>query len=256
MVDLTAPTETDRSFLAAVANILGGAARQRATEAALLHQARHDPLTGLPNRLELADRLTHALARRSREPVSLLLLDLDGFKAINDQLGHDAGDRLLQQVATRPGDCLRPEDTLVRLGGDEFTVIVNDLDQDGAIDLVNRLTAALADPFALPGHATVGATSAWHAPSPTTTPTACCDVPTPPCTGPRPPPPRAPLAPPWPTEDARMDPSSPRVGLQALRERGDRLVDPLARRGREGEHVEEAVDHARPGQVVDLDARI
>lgn len=157
VVDLPAPTETDRLFLAAVANTLGSAARQRATEAALLHQTRHDPLTGLPNRLVLADRLGHALARRSAEPVSLLLLDLDGFKNVNDQLGHAAGDRLLQQVATRLGDCLRAGDTLVRLGGDEFTVIVEDLDDDGSIDLANRLTAALAAPFDLPEPATVGA---------------------------------------------------------------------------------------------------
>ena len=95
-------------------------------EAELTHRAFHDELTGLANRALFRDRLDHALARsgRSREPVVVLLIDLDGFKQVNDSLGHDAGDRLLQELARRFDRTMRPSDTMARLGGDEFAILL------------------------------------------------------------------------------------------------------------------------------------
>jgi diguanylate cyclase (GGDEF)-like protein len=95
------------------------------TEARLHHQAHHDALTGLPNRVLLLDRIEQAMERVGRHGHSLGLLftDLDGFKAINDSLGHDAGDRVLVEVANRLSAELRDCDTLARLGGDEFVIL-------------------------------------------------------------------------------------------------------------------------------------
>jgi diguanylate cyclase (GGDEF)-like protein len=96
--------------------------------------AYHDPLTELPNRTLLHDRLKQAIltSRRENRPLSLLVLDLDGFKEINDGLGHHAGDRVLQQVASRLRVCLRESDTVARLGGDEFAIVLPGTDTDGA----------------------------------------------------------------------------------------------------------------------------
>ena len=92
----------------------------------LERQAHYDPLTLLPNRTLLADRMKQALARarRSNQMIAVCMLDLDGFKAVNDTLGHDAGDRLLQEIARRLRDCVRGEDTVARVGGDEFALVV------------------------------------------------------------------------------------------------------------------------------------
>ena len=136
-------------------------ARERA-EAALRHQATHDPLTGLPNRAELHTRLAAALTREQaagRPAVVLLFCDLNGFKAVNDRLGHHAGDQLLIEVGARIGAGLRAGDTLARYGGDEFLVLAADDDPAAA---EARLTAhvhrALAEPFRLAGEqVTVGA---------------------------------------------------------------------------------------------------
>ena len=100
---------------------------QHEREAELSHQASHDPLTGLANRVLLLDRLDVAvsIATRLGSPVAVLTLDLDGFKAVNDEYGHAVGDRLLQQVTARIQSAVRPADTVARLGGDEFVVIVH-----------------------------------------------------------------------------------------------------------------------------------
>ena len=99
---------------------------RKALEEQLRHQAFHDPLTELPNRALLLDRLDHAMARsdRLREPVAVLFVDLDDFKRINDSLGHEIGDRLLVEVGSRLSSCVRPGDTVARLFGDEFAVLL------------------------------------------------------------------------------------------------------------------------------------
>jgi diguanylate cyclase (GGDEF)-like protein/PAS domain S-box-containing protein len=125
-------------------------------EQQLLHQAFHDPLTGLPNRALLMDRLEHALARSRRRNavLGLLLLDLDRFKVVNDSLGHQAGDELLQQVGERMAAALDPSDTIARFGGDEFTVLVEDVVRPAAVTaLAQRLLSALQEPFSVAGRA-------------------------------------------------------------------------------------------------------
>ncbi len=126
----------------------------------LEHRAFHDPLTGLANRLLFMDRVGHALSRRTGT-VCVLYIDLDDFKAINDTLGHDAGDELLRETARRLCDTLRAADTPARLGGDEFAVLVVDLEESAARVVAERLLAALRAPFQLAGrevavHASVG----------------------------------------------------------------------------------------------------
>ncbi len=125
----------------------------RAVEEAL-HEALHDSLTGLPNRSLFLDRMRHALARAEREsePVAVLFCDLDGFKTVNDSLGHRTGDRLLVMVAERLAERLQPGDTIARLGGDEFAVLLEELREPGdAARAAQRLLDALEAPFELRG---------------------------------------------------------------------------------------------------------
>jgi len=131
------------------------AARAQAVDAAdaLQHQALHDALTGLPNRTLLHDRLAHTLrlVERDASSLALLLLDLDRFKEVNDTLGHQAGDALLQQIAARMRDAVRSSDTVARLGGDEFALLLPGTDRDGAVRATQTLLAALVAPVTLEG---------------------------------------------------------------------------------------------------------
>jgi diguanylate cyclase (GGDEF)-like protein len=124
---------------------------RRALTAELVHKATHDPLTGLPNRGLLSDRLSQALARISRGgEVVALAIDLDGFKSVNDTYGHAAGDEVLVEVANRLHASVRASDTVCRLGGDEFLVICEDLSGGGvARDLAQRIVAAARQPVRL-----------------------------------------------------------------------------------------------------------
>jgi diguanylate cyclase (GGDEF)-like protein/PAS domain S-box-containing protein len=122
---------------------------RKALEGLLRRQAFHDALTGLPNRALFMDRLEHALARAAPRSASVAVLfaDLDGFKYVNDSLGHQAGDRLLGAVARRLAGCARPEDTVARLGGDEFAVLLEEASDDTAVGLAQRLVECLQAPF-------------------------------------------------------------------------------------------------------------
>ena len=115
----------------------------------LAHSAEHDPLTGLPNRLLLGDRINQAiaLARRHSGKVAVLFLDLDGFKHVNDSLGHSVGDQLLQSVAKRLLACVRSPDTVSRNGGDEFIIVLQEMEQPNqAATTARRVLKAVADP--------------------------------------------------------------------------------------------------------------
>jgi diguanylate cyclase (GGDEF)-like protein len=123
--------------------------KQRRVAQRLAHLAYHDPLTDLPNRALLHDRLAQALrvAHRDGTPVALLVVDLDGFKAINDTYGHRAGDRVLQHMATRIRAVLRDPDTVARLGGDEFAVVLPAADVDGARQAARKVQREIQQPM-------------------------------------------------------------------------------------------------------------
>ncbi|MFW5815384.1 MAG: EAL domain-containing protein [Wenzhouxiangella sp.] len=129
--------------------------RRKENERKLHNIAHYDALTGLPNRVLLADRLALAMARarRTKTPLVLAFVDLDGFKAVNDTHGHNVGDSLLIVLSRRMQRCLRETDTVARIGGDEFAVVMNDLaDLAAYTRLINRLLVALAIPEKIEGH--------------------------------------------------------------------------------------------------------
>ena len=143
-----------------VQGILVDISDRKDLEDQLRHQALHDPLTGLPNRVLFVDRLSHALVRRARATngLAVLFLDLDDFKDVNDGLGHAVGDRMLQLVASRLRGVLRAEDSACRLGGDEFAFLLEDATPARAERVAERILAALAAPFELgEGTATLSA---------------------------------------------------------------------------------------------------
>jgi diguanylate cyclase (GGDEF)-like protein len=129
---------------------------RKAAEEQLLHEAYHDALTGLPNRALFTDRLGRAVVRVKHSEgfrFAVLFLDLDGFKVVNDSLGHMAGDHLLMGISRRLEASARSNDTVARLGGDEFAILVNDIHDVGdALTLVERIQRELEVPFLLGGH--------------------------------------------------------------------------------------------------------
>jgi diguanylate cyclase (GGDEF)-like protein len=136
---------------AAIADQAATALENARLLAQVRHQATHDDLTGLPNRVLFEDAARRALhhSRRSRQPVALLFVDLDGFKAVNDDHGHAAGDALLAEVASRMQQGLRGGDVVARIGGDEFTVLLPGADEARALDVAERLRVALGEPVEL-----------------------------------------------------------------------------------------------------------
>ncbi|WP_204758425.1 diguanylate cyclase domain-containing protein [Halomonas urmiana] len=121
----------------------------------MAYLAQHDPLTGLPNRALLTERLSRALclARRHRHLVALLYLDLDAFKPINDSFGHAVGDSLLQAVASRVQECMRDIDTVCRQGGDEFVILLAEIRRpEDATRVAEKLLAVLGRPYCIRGH--------------------------------------------------------------------------------------------------------
>ncbi len=128
---------------------------RKLAEEQLAHQAFYDSLTNLPNRALFMQRLEHALhaSRRRRKPVAVMFLDLDDFKHVNDTLGHPGGDSLLAALGERLQACVRPTDTVARIGGDEFTVLLDATDwRDDAIAVAERIVAELKRPFAVDKH--------------------------------------------------------------------------------------------------------
>ncbi len=143
---------SDRQIRGVVFNARDISERVRLEEQ-LTRQAFHDGLTGMANRALFRDRLDQALARsgRSLGVLAVLLVDLDGFKQVNDSLGHDAGDELLKVVAERFESELRPSDTLARLGGDEFAVLIDGAHESQASSVATRLLSSLAEPVWIAG---------------------------------------------------------------------------------------------------------
>ncbi len=144
--------EGETDFLAR--SILYAIERKRAQER-LTYLAQHDQLTGLINRALFRDRLLHAMARSKRKdhPLAIMLLDLDRFKVVNDTLGHDVGDQLLKSVATRLLECVREVDTIARMGGDEFTAILEGI--SGVADVLvvaKRIVESIGTPFEVGAH--------------------------------------------------------------------------------------------------------
>ncbi|HEX8969375.1 MAG TPA: EAL domain-containing protein [Chloroflexota bacterium] len=141
--------ETPR-YIAVVRDI----SERKAFEEQLRHMAFHDPLTGLPNRALFMDRVEHALGRANRQAatIAILFVDLDNFKVVNDSLGHAAGDRLLTMLSTRLRGCLDPQATLARFGGDEFTILLEDLDSMADADaLSGRIRDVMRRPISIDG---------------------------------------------------------------------------------------------------------
>jgi diguanylate cyclase (GGDEF)-like protein len=142
----------DQQVLHAFAQITSLALNHALAVAEATHESLHDRLTGLPNRSLFTDRLEHALTRAadSGNTVAVLFCDLDGFKTVNDSLGHEAGDELLTKVAARLRRAMRPVDTVARLGGDEFAVLIEELDDaEDAARAAQRILDALEPPFDL-----------------------------------------------------------------------------------------------------------
>ena len=146
-------TVAEREILVAFANHASIALGDARTVHDAVHQALHDPLTGLPNRTLLLDRLEQALTRAESvgSEVAILFCDLDQFKTVNDSLGHVAGDELLISVGERLLSCVRPGDTAARFGGDEFAVLIEDIAGIDVPRLAERILAALEVPFTVRG---------------------------------------------------------------------------------------------------------
>ncbi len=152
--ELRQPCAAELKLAEDAARIAGIAIERKRTEAKFNHMAYHDALTGLPNRVLLLDRLTQAIihAERIKDSGAVLFIDLDQFKQVNDTLGHQAGDRLLQEVARRLQNCMRKEDSLGRLGGDEFVLtLMAPADSRSAAQVAQKIMDALLEPIHLEG---------------------------------------------------------------------------------------------------------
>jgi diguanylate cyclase (GGDEF)-like protein len=146
------PSAAESGLLELAAHLADIAIERTHAQAQLAHQAAHDALTGLPNRVVFLDRIALALARtqRSRSSVAVLFLDLDRFKFINDSLGHHAGDRLLRALSKRLQEVVRPGDTVARFGGDEFTILCEGIaDEAHALAIAERVGQVATAPFSL-----------------------------------------------------------------------------------------------------------
>ncbi|MFT4264034.1 MAG: EAL domain-containing protein [Nocardioides sp.] len=152
--------EADEQALRALGAVASDAISRLELTEEMIHVARHDPLTDLPNRGILLDRVTQALtrARRRHDEVALLFIDLDGFKPVNDQFGHATGDRVLVELAGRLRACVRAGDTVARLGGDEFAILLEDLRVGDAPRMCDRVLQVIGQGAEIDGqHVALGA---------------------------------------------------------------------------------------------------
>ncbi len=159
---ISTPVLDEHHQLAGVAGVARDITQIREDQQRIQHLAEHDQLTDLPNRLQLSNRMAQALSRavHDRVQIAVLFLDLDHFKDINDTLGHEVGDRLLQQVAQRLRTSLDVRDTISRQGGDEFAVLLQNFGSVSRVAFIaERLIVALAQPFQVDGHELVIAVS-------------------------------------------------------------------------------------------------
>jgi diguanylate cyclase (GGDEF)-like protein/PAS domain S-box-containing protein len=153
--DTAAPIHERAGTVVGAVLVFHDVSHSRAVAQKMSYLAQHDPLTDLPNRSTLTERLDYsvAMARRHGKQVALLFLDLDNFKRINDSLGHATGDALLQSVAQRLLACIRATDTICRLGGDEFVILLSEIDDDsGAAHCAEKIQAAFTEPHSINGH--------------------------------------------------------------------------------------------------------
>ena len=156
------PVHDERGRLTNYVWIQNDVSDRKVLEDELSHRAFRDSLTGLANRALFMDHIRQALERirRSNSGVAVLFMDLDNFKAVNDSMGHEAGDRLLCEVALRIRNCIRPSDTAARLGGDEFTVLLEGIcGKEDAVQVAERLVAALEAPFEISGQSVISRAS-------------------------------------------------------------------------------------------------
>ncbi len=148
-------TPEEVQFITAAAHALSGMIQRHQAEQQLRYHAYHDDLTGMPNRILFMDRLEQCLSFSERHPAlrcAVLYMDIDRFKTINDSLGHTLGDQLLLEVSERVRACMRPEDTVARMGGDEFTILLEDVVEPAdALRVSDRLHTALQPPIMLEG---------------------------------------------------------------------------------------------------------
>ncbi len=151
--DARGPTALEQSTISMAIRVIAIAVERSRVEQKIRHMAKHDALTGLPNRTMLYERLQHALldAAEKNRTVTVVFVDLDNFKLINDGLGHGAGDTLLKTVSQRMVEALEPTDTVARLGGDEFVMVLSALrhENDGLAESIDRLRAVITEPVRL-----------------------------------------------------------------------------------------------------------
>jgi len=153
-VELLVRNRVNHLAVGAVVVVVRDISERKAREERLRQDALHDPLTALPNRTLFDDRLAHALRRQRRAngSVSVLFVDVDEFKSVNDRLGHRAGDQLMIAIAGRLSTSMRASDTAARLGGDEFGVLIEGADQPDACEVADRILKAFNPPFMIDGH--------------------------------------------------------------------------------------------------------